>query len=124
MSLTTSTLLLRNLSDVFGEIDPVRRRKALDELWHEDGVFYDPYSGPHRGRDEIDRIADKVKATHPSYQYQPIAAPEEIGDGGRVRWVSGTPGKPPEYAGTDFIVARNGKIAALYMFLDELPSEA
>jgi hypothetical protein len=36
--------------------------------------------------------------------------------------VSGTPGKPPEYAGTDFIVARDGKIAALYMFLDELPS--
>ena len=42
-------------------------------------------------------------------------------DGGRVRWVSGTPGMPPEYAGTDFVVARDGKIAALYMFLDKLP---
>ena len=31
-------------------------------------------------------------------------------------------GKPPEYAGTDFIVAREGKIAALCMFLDELAS--
>ena len=118
---TVADLLIRNLDEVFAEIDPVRRRKALDELWHEDGVFYDPYSGPHRGRDEIDRIAGKVKATHPSYRYQPISAPEEIGDGGRVRWVSGTPGEPPEYAGTDFIVARDGKIAALYMFLDELP---
>jgi hypothetical protein len=117
-----STLLLRNLRDVFAEIDPVRRRAAIDELWRQDGVFYDPNSGPHRGRDEIDRIAGKVKATHPDFQYQPITAPEEIGDGGRVRWVSGTPGKPPEYAGTDFIVARDGKIAALYMFLDELPS--
>jgi len=46
-----STLLLRNLSDVFAEIDPVRRRKAIDEIWHEDGVFYDPNSGPHRGRE-------------------------------------------------------------------------
>ena len=90
-----STLLLRNLSDVFAEIDPVRRRKAIDEIWHEDGVFYDPNSGPHRGRDEIDRIAGKVKATHPDFRYQPISAPEEIGDGGRVRWVSGTPGMPP-----------------------------
>jgi len=36
-------------------------------------------------------------------------------DGGRVRWVSGTPGMPPEYAGTDFVVARDGKIAALYV---------
>jgi len=42
-------------------------------------------------------------------------------DGRRVRWVSGTPGMPPEYAGTDFVVARDGKIAALYMFLDKLP---
>jgi len=121
MSYSISTLLLRNLSDVFAEIDPVRRRKAIDEIWHEDGVFYDPNSGPHRGRDEIDRIAGKVKATHPDFRYQPISAPEEIGDAGRVRWVSGTPGKPPEYAGTDFLVARDGKIAAVYMFFDELP---
>ena len=122
MTQTASTLLLRNLSDVFGEIDPVRRRKAIDEVWNEDGVFYDPNSGPHRGRDEIDRIAGVVKATHPDFQYQPISAPEEIGDGARVRWVSGSPGKPPAYAGTDVIVVRDGKIAALYMFLDELPS--
>jgi len=43
------------------------------------------------------------------------------GDAGRVRWVSGTPGKPPAYAGTDFIVARNGRIALVYLFFDNLP---
>ncbi len=88
MSYSISTLMLRNLSDVFAEIDPVRRRKAIEEIWHEDGVFYDPNSGPHRGRDEIERIAGKVKATHPDFRYQPISAPEEIGDAGRVRWVA------------------------------------
>jgi hypothetical protein len=36
-------------------------------------------------------------------------------------WVSGTPGKPPAYAGTDFIVARNGRIASIYLFFDNLP---
>ena len=117
MSNGVSTLLLRNLSEVFAEIDPVRRRKAIDEVWHEDGVFYDPNSGPYRGRDEIDRIAGKVKAIHPSFRYPMISAPEEIGDERQVRWVSGTPGKPPEYAGTDFVVARDSKIAApLYVF--------
>jgi hypothetical protein len=35
--------------------------------------------------------------------------------------VSGTPGQPPAYAGTDFIVARDGKIVAVYLFFDELP---
>ena len=47
--------------------------------------------------------------------------PEELGDAGRVRWVSGAPGKPPAYAGTDFIVARNGRIASVYLFFDNLP---
>ena len=42
MSNSISTLLLRNLSDVFGENDPVRRRAAIDEIFHEDAVFYDP----------------------------------------------------------------------------------
>ncbi len=115
-------MLLRNLADVFGQIDPLRRRAAIDEIFLEDAVFYDPSSGAYRGRDDIDRIAGVIKADHPDFQYQPIAPPEEMGDGGRVRWVSGVPGEPPAYAGTDFIIARDGKIAALYLFFDELPS--
>jgi hypothetical protein len=68
MSQTASTLSLRNLHDVFGEIDPVRRRAAIDEIFHEDAVFYEP-NGAYRGRDEIDRIAGVIKATHPDFQY-------------------------------------------------------
>jgi SnoaL-like domain len=116
-----STLLLRNLSDVFGENDPVRRRAAIEGIFHEDAVFYDPNGDVFRGRAEIDRIAGVIKATHPEYQYQPFAPPEERGDAGRVRWVSGAPAKAPEYAGTDFIVARDGKIASVYLFFDKLP---
>jgi hypothetical protein len=118
MSYSISTLLLRNLSDVFGENDPVRRRAAIDEMWHEDGVFYDPNKGIYRGRDEIDRIAGAIRVTHPDYQYQPITEPEELGNGGRVKWVSGRPSEPPAYAGTDFIIARDGRISALYLFFD------
>ena len=121
MSHSISTLLLRNLSDVFGEGDPLRRRAALEELWNEDGVFYDPNKGVYRGHDEIDRIAGALRATHPDFQYQPIAEPEELGNGGRVKWVSGIPGQAPAYSGTDFLIARDGRIAALYLFFDKLP---
>lgn len=121
MSYSISTLLTRNLAEVFGENDTASRRAALDEIWHEDGVFYDPNKGVYRGRQEIDRIAGEIKATHPDFRYQPIAEPEESGNGGRVRWVSGRPGEAPAYAGTDFIIARDGRIAALYLFFDELP---
>src|SRR5205814_6707591 len=91
MSHSISTLLIRNLRDVFGENDPARRRAAIDELYTEDVVFYDPSKGVYRGRDEIDRIAGAIKATHPDFQYQPSAEPEEVGDGRRVPWVSGRP---------------------------------
>ena len=40
---------------------------------------------------------------------------------GRVRLRSGRRGEAPAYAGTDFIVARDGRIAALYLFFDKLP---
>ena len=119
MPYSISTLLIRNLRDVFGENDPARRRAAIDEIFTEDGVFYEP-RGVHRGRDEIDRVAGATKATHPDFRYQP-AEPEESGNGGRVQWVSGRPGEAPAYAGTDFIVARDGRIAALYLFFDKLP---
>ena len=121
MSYTVPTLLTRNLNDVFGEIDPARRRAAIDEIFHEDAVFYDPNGGIYRGRDEIDGIAGVIKASHPDFRYQPLSPPEEIGNGGRVRWVEGSPGKPPAVAGTDFIIARDGKISAVYLFFDELP---
>jgi len=121
MSYSISTLLTRNLHDVFGENDPARRRAAIDEIYTEDSVFYDPNRGVYRGRDEIDRIAGAIRATHPDFRYQLIAEPEELGNGGRVQWVSGRPGEAPAYAGTDFIIARDGRIAALYLFFDNLP---
>jgi hypothetical protein len=120
MSKSISTLLIRNLQDVFGENDPQRRRAAINDIYTEDVVFYDPNKGVYRGRDEIDRIAGVIKATHPDFSYQPIAEPEEVGDGGRVPWVSGRPGEAPEYAGTDFIIVRDGRIAAIYLFFDKL----
>jgi len=121
MSYSISTLLLRNLQDVFGENDPARRRAVMDEIYTDDVVFYDPSKGVYRGGDEIDRIAGALRATHPDFSYQPIAEPEELGDGGRVKWVSGRPGDDPAYARTDFIIARDGRIAAIYLFFDKLP---
>jgi hypothetical protein len=120
MSYSISTLLARNLHEVFGENDAKRRRATIDEIFTEDCVFHEP-NGTYHGRNEIDRVAGKIKATHPDFRYQPIAAPEELGNVGRIQWVSGRPGEPPAYAGTDFIVAREGQIAAVYLFFDKPP---
>jgi hypothetical protein len=96
-----------------------RRRGAIDEIFTEDCVFYEP-NGVHRGRDDIDRIAGALRATHADFRYQPIAKPEEIGNSGRIQWVEGRPGEEPAIAGTDFIIAQDGQIAAVYLFFDKL----
>jgi hypothetical protein len=114
-----ATLLLRNLHDVFGENDAERRRAAIDEIYDEDAVFHDPASGVHRGRDAIESVAGALRAAHPEAAYAP-RPPEVLGDCGRIKWVEGRPGEAPAVAGTDFIVARAGRIAAVYLFFDAL----
>src|SRR5258708_22946311 len=104
MSYSISTLLTRNLQDVFGENDPARRRAVINEIFTEDCVFYDPNGGVYRGRDEIDRIAGAIKGTHPDFRYQPIAEPEELGNGGRVQWGSCRPRGAPTSARADFFI--------------------
>jgi hypothetical protein len=75
MSYSISTLLTRNLHDVFGENDATRRRAAIDEILHRRLRVLRPRKGVYRGRDEIDRVAGAIKATHPDFRYQPIAGP-------------------------------------------------
>ena len=48
MSYSISALLTRNLQDVFGENDSVRRRSAINEIFTEDCVFYDPGKNVYR----------------------------------------------------------------------------
>jgi len=49
MPCSISTLLIRNLRDVFGENDPERRRAAIKEIFTEDCVFSDPSKSVYRG---------------------------------------------------------------------------
>jgi hypothetical protein len=85
MSYSISILLTRNLHEVFRENNPERWRAAIDEIFTEDCVFYDPTRAVYRGRDEIDRVAGAIKVTHPDFRYQPIAEPDELGNGGLIQ---------------------------------------
>jgi hypothetical protein len=83
---SASTLLTRNLNDVFGENDPVRRGKAIDELFTEDAVFYDPKGGVDPGRDKIVRVAGLCTMT---FAISQLARPKkweiaDVFDGQRV----------------------------------------
>ena len=115
------TLLNRNLPEVFGEGDSARRRAAIQELYTEDCVLCVP-PGTFVGHDALDKFAGDLRATHPHYVYTPHGAPQVLHNSGRLAWGSGPKGETPAYTGVDFIIARDGKIAALYVYLDSPPT--
>jgi hypothetical protein len=110
-------LLSRNLQEVFGEGDAVRRRAAIAELYTDDCVLDAP-PGVFVGRDALDKFAGDLRATHPQFAYTPHGQPQALHNAGRLAWGSGPRGEKPAYTGLDVIIARGGKIAALYVFLD------
>lgn len=116
-------LLERNLYEIFGGGDDSLRRAAAKAILSENVVFSEP-NGIYHGRDEIVRIAGVIRASHPTFKYMPTGPVEDLHDqSGRLSWVAGTPGAPPAVAGTDFIVAQDGKITAIYLFFDSEPDQ-
>ena len=111
------TLLNRNLPEVFGEGDATRRRAVIQELYTEDCVLHVP-PGTFIGHEALDKFAGDLRATHPHYVYTPHGPPQVLHNAGRLAWGSGPKGEAPFYTGVDFIIARDGKIAELYVFLD------
>ena len=59
-------LLQRNLQEVFGEGDAVRRRAAIEELYTEDCVL-DVLPGTLAGRTALEKFAGDLRATHPNF---------------------------------------------------------
>lgn len=114
-------LLHRNLQEVFGEGDAARRRAAIEELYTEDCILYAP-PGTFVGREALDKFAGDLRATHSHFAYVPHGEPQALHNAGRLAWGSGPRGEAPDYTGLDVIVVRDGKIAALYVFLDSIPS--
>jgi len=77
--------------------------------------------GTFVGHDALDKFAGDLRATHPHYVYTPHGAAQVLHNSGRLAWGSGPKGETAAYTGVDFIIVRDGKIAALYVYLDALP---
>src|SRR3954447_20783119 len=88
MSYNISTLVTRNLHEGFGENDPTRRVVAIGEIVTRRLRVLRPHGRrlPGRRRDRSNRGRGQGY-TPPDFRYQPIAEPEEVGNGGRVQWV-------------------------------------
>ena len=115
--MNTIELLRRNLQDVFGEADPDRRSAAIADIYTDDAVVYLPDAAV-TGHENINTVAGEIRAGHPTFVYTDRGTAQVVQNGGVLAWGSGPKGQPAEYTGLDFIETRDGKIAALYVFLN------
>jgi SnoaL-like domain len=116
MATNIDELLRRMLDDVFGQRDPASRADAIAELFRPDCVFSDP-DGTHIGHAAIEKAAAEVQARFPGFRFTAVLR-QSLQDAGRQHWVFGLPGEPPQVSGLDLIIVVDGKIRALYTFLD------
>jgi hypothetical protein len=115
--MSIETLLRRNLHEVFGERDDARRRAVIAEIFAEDVVFQDPH-GQRTGLAAMDDAVRALQAMQPGFVFQEMAPAQAVGEAGRLAWGFGPPGEAPKVTGLDVVIAREGRIAVLYTFLD------
>jgi hypothetical protein len=116
-SSTAETLLRQNLSEVFGEHDADRRQAAIARIFTADAQFIDP-EGSHEGHAAIHEAAGQLLAKFPDFVFTERGRAEAHNGIGRLAWGFGPPDSAPAVTGLDVIVTAEGKIKALYTFLD------
>lgn len=119
MEQSVERIIERNLLEVFNGRDADSRRTTIDELWDKDGVFIDP-GGVHEGVEKINAVAELLLAQFEGYVFSVRGPGQSIHGVGRLPWSYGPPVDPRRMTGTDVGVTKDGKLTALYVFIDPL----
>lgn len=116
-------LMQSHLARVFNERDGGRRLDALKELYTDDATLFEPHAAV-TGYEAISGAVDALLANLPS-DFVFTASGIAIGHNGiaRLHWRAGPPNGPVAVTGTDVAHVENGRIKALYVFVDPAPRE-
>jgi hypothetical protein len=117
MEQSVEKIIERNLLEVFNASDADSRRAAIDELWDKYGVFIDP-GGVHEGVEKINAIVQLLFTQFEDYVFSVHGPGQSMHGVGRLPWSYGPPDDPQRLTGTDVGVTKDGKLTALYVFID------
>ena len=122
MSNTFGQLMERNVLEVFGERDSERRKSAINQLYTETCTFFEAHDQVI-GRDALNAKVEQILREAPGFVFR-LAGPAEVNhDLGRLRWHFGPDGAAPVVTGMDVAVFEQGRIRALYAFLDKAAND-
>ncbi|MBB3773394.1 hypothetical protein FHS55_004029 [Angulomicrobium tetraedrale] len=112
-------LLRANLARVFNERDADRRAQAIQELFVADPVMYEP-DGVVTGREAISAVAGKLLDQFgPTFRFTPSGRGIGHHGLGVLRWEAGPEGGPIAVTGSDAAQIVDGRIAQLWVLLNE-----
>ena len=116
-------LMQAHLARVFGERDAGRRLRALEEVYTEDATLFEPHAAA-TGHEAISGAVGALQASLPA-GFVFTASGAAVGHNGvaRLHWCAGSPDGPVAVTGTDVARVENGRIKALYVFVDPAPRE-
>jgi hypothetical protein len=119
MTTPPADLMRRNLLEVFNEPDPARRAAVIAETYTEDVVWHEP-DRIIRGRQELERRAEELRAENPAWVFRPAGPASELDDIGHLGFQYGPAGQPPMANGMDIARTRDGVIIELYTIVTEV----
>lgn len=122
MTIDYDDLLGRNLASVFSERDADARLRAIDAIYTAEPTLYEP-ANVVTGRQAISDTIGRLLATLPP-EFSFATAGPAVGHHDRacVRWRGGPPNGPAMITGSDVVELEDGKIKAIYVFID--PADA
>jgi hypothetical protein len=114
-------LLEKNLLQVWNERDATKRRAVIESIYQNDATFFEGHSGTS-GYDAINRkIGDTLQALPGDFVFR-VRKPAQVNNNmARLYWGVGPADGPGAGTGMDIALFREGRIQALYVFLDEDP---
>jgi hypothetical protein len=106
----------------WNEQDPSARRKAIEELWAEDGRYVDPLAVAE-GREAIAATIGAVQAQFPGFVFALAGPVDAHHEQARFTWQLSQPGAEPLVVGFDVAALdADGRLRTVLGFLDKVPA--
>ncbi|MGN6226057.1 MAG: nuclear transport factor 2 family protein [Dyella sp.] len=122
--MTATRQLIENYLKGWNEIDPLRRRALIEDVYAEHATYVDPMIEA-RGWEAIDATIAAVQNMFPGHVFRLAGEVDAHHDIARFHWHLAEPGADePLVIGFDVAVLDNGRIRQVRGFLDKVPVAA
>ena len=110
--------------ECWNQADPRRRRSLIEQVWAADASYTDPLADV-RGREAIDAVIGAAQQQFPGLVFSLGGPVDANHHQARFTWHLGPDGGEPLVIGFDVAVLdADGRIRAVYGFLDKVPAAA